>query len=184
MTRPAPGPRWIAFLRAVNVGARKLPSAQLRDVCGTLGLAGVRTHIQSGNVSFVAPAGETREQVARRLGVALADATGFEVPTTVRDVAELEAVLATEPFTAVEMTEETRRFVVFFETPVPSAPPLPFATPTSDVRVLSATREEAFAVAIHGKRVPNTAAIVERAFGVRVTGRFEHTLKKILAAAA
>lgn len=175
--------RWIAFLRAVNVGTRKLPSAQLRAVCAGLGLADVRTHLQTGNVSFDAPPDGAPDALARRVSAALEDAAGFEVPVMVRDVADLQATLDTAPFAGVEVTDETRLFVLLLEAPMPAEPPLPFATPTGDVRVLSATRGEAFAVALHGKRVPNSSAIFERAVGVRATGRFEHTLRRILEAA-
>lgn len=176
-------PRWIGFLRAVNVGARKLPSAQLREVCAGLGLVEIRTHLQSGNVSFDAPTGETGEALARRLSAALEQAAGFDVPAMVRDVAQLRATLDTAPFAEVEVTEETRLLVLLLDAPLPAEPPLPFVGPKDDVRVISATPGEAFAVALHGKHVPNTSAIVERAFGVRVTGRFEHTLHRILDAA-
>ncbi len=177
-------PRWIAFLRAVNVGARKLPSAQLRETCTGLGLVDVRTHLQSGNASFDVPPGEAREDLARRLSAALEEAAGFDVPAMIRDVAELRATLDTAPFADVEVTDETRLLVLMLGAPLPAEPALPFAAPKGDVRVLSATLGEAFAVALHGKRVPNTAAIVERAFGVQVTGRFEHTLRRLLDAAA
>ncbi len=174
----------MAFLRAVNVGARMLPSAQLREACAGLGLVDIRTHLQSGNVSFEMPPDETREELARRLSAALEDAAGFDVPAMVRDVARLQATLDTAPFADVEVTDETRLLVLLLGAPLPAEPALPFAAPKGDVRVLSSTPGEAFAVALHGKRVPNTPAIVERAFGVQVTGRFEHTLRRILEAAA
>ena len=46
--------RLIALLRAVNVGGRKLPMAQLRALCAELGWEDVRTYIQSGNLVFSA----------------------------------------------------------------------------------------------------------------------------------
>ena len=44
--------RMVALLRAVNVGGRKLPMAELRALCGELGWQNVATYIQSGNVVF------------------------------------------------------------------------------------------------------------------------------------
>ena len=46
--------RMVALLRAVNVGGRKLPMAELRALCGRLGWEDVATYIQSGNVVFTA----------------------------------------------------------------------------------------------------------------------------------
>ena len=42
--------RIVALLRAVNVGGRKLPMAELRALCGELGWTEVETYIQSGNL--------------------------------------------------------------------------------------------------------------------------------------
>ena len=43
---------WVALLRAVNVGGRKVPMAELRQALEDAGLAEVRTYIASGNVIF------------------------------------------------------------------------------------------------------------------------------------
>ena len=45
-------PTTVALLRAVNVGGRKLPMADLRELVESLGFSDVRTYIQSGNVVF------------------------------------------------------------------------------------------------------------------------------------
>ena len=43
----------IALLRGINVGGhRKLPMAELRELCLVLGWKDVQTYIQSGNVVF------------------------------------------------------------------------------------------------------------------------------------
>ena len=51
----------VALLRAVNVGGRKLPMAELRALCGELGWTDVATYIQSGNVVFDSPARTSRQ---------------------------------------------------------------------------------------------------------------------------
>jgi uncharacterized protein (DUF1697 family) len=52
--------RFVALLRGVNVsGHRKVPMAELRGLCESIGLGDARTYLQSGNVVFtseVAPA--------------------------------------------------------------------------------------------------------------------------------
>ena len=45
-------PTFIAFLRAVNVGKRKYPMAELREALTDAGFEEVETHIQTGNVLF------------------------------------------------------------------------------------------------------------------------------------
>ena len=45
-------PTHVAFLRAVNVGKRQYPMAELRAALDAAGFEDVQTHIQTGNVFF------------------------------------------------------------------------------------------------------------------------------------
>jgi len=88
--------RHVAFLRAVNVGKRQVKMAQLREVVEALGYDGVRTHIASGNVAFDASGrGATLEPA---LESAFNAAFGFEIPTFVRTLADVEHVVHLAPF--------------------------------------------------------------------------------------
>ncbi|MGH9273531.1 MAG: DUF1697 domain-containing protein, partial [Acidimicrobiales bacterium] len=84
--------RHVAFLRAVNVGKRQVKMAQLREVVVGLGYDDVRTYIASGNVAF--DAAGTGPSLERNLEPAFQDAFGFEIPTYVRTLAEVERVVA------------------------------------------------------------------------------------------
>jgi uncharacterized protein (DUF1697 family) len=91
--------RWVALLRAVNLGARnKVPMVQLRRQLEAAGYEGVRTYIASGNVSLDGPS--RRTAVAAELEELVADA--FDVATTVilRRPRELVATLDRHPFGA------------------------------------------------------------------------------------
>ena len=66
-------PRYVAFLRAVNVGGRIVKMDELRRPFAAAGFADVETFIASGNVIFDTTAkpgagagGEDRERAARR----------------------------------------------------------------------------------------------------------------------
>jgi|1186.fasta_scaffold335379_2 uncharacterized protein (DUF1697 family) len=87
----------VALLRAVNVGGRSLPMAELRTIVEGCGHTGVRTYIQSGNVVFEA-ASKNGEQVARGLEQAIGEATGVTTEVTVRTGAELADLLDHDPF--------------------------------------------------------------------------------------
>ncbi|MEO7178233.1 MAG: DUF1697 domain-containing protein, partial [Allosphingosinicella sp.] len=91
--------RLIALLRAVNVGGRKLPMAELRALCGELGWKDVETYIQSGNVVFAA-AGKA-DRIEARLEEAIKDWFGLEVPVIVRTSAQWSACVAANPFSKV-----------------------------------------------------------------------------------
>lgn len=89
--------RYVALLRAINVGGHTVTMAQLRALFEELGFANVSTYIASGNVIFESAeaADEALEaQIERHLQQAL----GYEVTTFVRSVAELAAIAAYAPF--------------------------------------------------------------------------------------
>jgi len=91
--------RWVALLRAVNLGGRnKVPMAELRALLEEAGYGGVRTYIASGNVLLEAPPGAAK--LAAALEGLVADA--FDVATTVilRKPRELVETVAAHPFGA------------------------------------------------------------------------------------
>ncbi len=98
--------RLIALLRAVNVGGRKLPMAELRALCGELGWEQVETYIQSGNVVFTAP-GKAQE-IERRLEEAIKERFGMDVPVMVRTASQWAAYVAANPFPKAAEDEPNR----------------------------------------------------------------------------
>jgi len=88
---------FVALLRAVNVGGTgKLPMSDLKVMCETLGFSDVRTYIASGNVVFTSRKSEAA--VKKALEKQLADYAGKPVGILVRTAAEMQAVLANNPF--------------------------------------------------------------------------------------
>jgi uncharacterized protein (DUF1697 family) len=89
--------RYIALLRAINVGGHTVKMEQLRTLFSELGFANVMTYIASGNVIFetMAMDAQTLEaQIERQLQNAL----GYEVLTFIRTVGELAAIADYTPF--------------------------------------------------------------------------------------
>jgi uncharacterized protein (DUF1697 family) len=86
----------IAFLRAVNLGKRRVRNAGLVEVFEQLGYRDVWTFINSGNVVF--SAGGSRAALERAIGAAVERDVGFEVTTFIRTVRELRKVVARQPF--------------------------------------------------------------------------------------
>src|SRR5215211_5632426 len=72
--------RWIALLRAVNLGARnKVPMAELRRLFEEAGAEDVRTWIQSGNVVF-----SQSKPEATRFEAAIAEELGVRTVIVLR----------------------------------------------------------------------------------------------------
>ena len=104
--------RYAALLSAVNVGKRKVPMAQLRELLAGLGYADVQTYLASGNAVFTVGAGEgstggggveAERAVATRIEAALEQEFGFSVPCLVRDGRYLAAVIKACPFPAEDV---------------------------------------------------------------------------------
>ena len=98
--------RSIALLRAVNVGGRKLPMAELRALCGELGWEEVETYIQSGNIVFAARGAS--EALEARLEDAIEARFGLDVPVIVRTARQWAAVAAANPFPGAARDEPNR----------------------------------------------------------------------------
>ena len=108
-------PSYIAFLRAVNVGGTgKLPMAELRAMCESIGLIGVRTYIASGNVVFRSRLAEAT--IKAKLERCLEDYAGKPVGVLVRTGDELAAVLEGNPF---KTAAPNRTVAIFLDTPPP-----------------------------------------------------------------
>lgn len=86
----------VAFLRAVNLGKRRVPMARVVDLAGQLGHRDAWTHVNSGNVVFEGTG--SRKDLEQRFESALEDEFGFEVTTFVRTAAELRRTMSLEPF--------------------------------------------------------------------------------------
>jgi len=91
--------RWVALLRAVNLGARnKVPMAELRALLEEAGYGNVRTFIASGNVLLDAPPGAAK--VAADLERLVADSFGVSTTAILRKPRELAAAVEKHPFGA------------------------------------------------------------------------------------
>ena len=88
--------RFVAFLRAVNVGRRTVAMATARRVLGELGLDEVDSYVNSGNLLFSASGRASDHEAAIRS--ALEDEFGFELTTFVRTARQVKALATDKPF--------------------------------------------------------------------------------------
>jgi uncharacterized protein (DUF1697 family) len=89
--------RYVAFLRAVNVGGHTVKKEVLMELFQALGYSGVQTFLASGNVIFKTGA-EERRALERAIEEQLKEALGYAVTTFVRSDAEIAAVAQYRPF--------------------------------------------------------------------------------------
>ncbi|HZR38051.1 MAG TPA: DUF1697 domain-containing protein [Nevskia sp.] len=105
-------PRYIAFLRALNVGGHTVKMEDLRGLFGALGFERVETFIASGNVIFETRAGGDAA-LERKIEAHLQQALGYEVKTFVRSDAEVAAIAAYQPFKPALMKQAVALNVAF-----------------------------------------------------------------------
>lgn len=175
--------KYIAFLRGINIGGHNVKMERLRELFSELGLTSVRSHIQSGNVFFETTEAD-RARLTRKIEEDLSAGLGYEVPTFLRTIAEVERAIRLDPFKDVEVREDMRLLITFIPQPLPSDLKLPFVSPKGDFEILEATQGEVFIVMrlING-RPGNPAAFIEKTCKVKTTSRFFGTTIKILQAA-
>ena len=100
--------RYAAFLRAINIGGRRIKGPEL---CAAMGFDGARSFRASGNVIFDAPSKPSEGSIEQRLGKEL----GYEVVTFLRGAREMDALASAEPF------EPGARYHVMFLKKLPAA---------------------------------------------------------------
>lgn len=106
---------YIAFLRGMNLGKRRITMDRLRAQFTALKFAGVETFIASGNVIFTSASADARKLTAR-IERHLAGSLGYEVDTFLRTRAEVAAVGAFQPFAAADRANPNHTvFAGFFQ---------------------------------------------------------------------
>lgn len=129
--------RFVAFLRAINVGGHVVKMDALRRLFEEIGLSDVETFIASGNVVFSASsdAPALEEQIEARLH----DALGYKVAAFVRSAPELAAIAAHRPFPIPEPAADAASLYIGFLHAPPSAEAqqklTAFRTPLDDFQI-------------------------------------------------
>jgi uncharacterized protein (DUF1697 family) len=111
-----------AFLRAMNVGGRRITNDDLRVHFAAMGLADIGLFRASGNVVFTAP-DEPAAELTARIERELAGALGYDVPIYLRTADECRAIAAHQPFPAgtVEASRGKLQVMLLLERPTAKA---------------------------------------------------------------
>ncbi|HST70684.1 MAG TPA: DUF1697 domain-containing protein [Solirubrobacterales bacterium] len=113
--------RYVAFLRGMNLGGRRIRNEELRRHFEEIGLEEVATFRASGNVIFATPKREAEGKLAERVEAELGERLGYEVPVFLRSVAEVATIAAREPFDAKAVAKSKGKLQVSFLGKKPSA---------------------------------------------------------------
>jgi len=140
---------YIGMLKGINVGkSRRMKMEDFRMLLERIGLKGVETYIQSGNVIFEAE--EEEDSVRKSIEEGIEAEFGFEAAVIVRKASELKNLIEGCPFTPEEIlqyeesNDEGESFYVALLTEEPSA---------ETVRKLESLRTENDDFRINGRDV-------------------------------
>ena len=91
-------PKHAAFLRAINIGGRRITNDDLRTSFEAIGFNEVSVWRASGNVIFAAGGRSSPAALTKRIDEGLSRELGYEVVTFLRTADEVRAIAEHEPF--------------------------------------------------------------------------------------
>ena len=97
--------RYIAFLRAVNVGGRVVKMEEIRRILSTNEFQNVTTYIQSGNVIFDS-AEKKVANITEKIETTLSESLGYKVSVVIRTIPEIANIIKDNPFGEPSATEQ------------------------------------------------------------------------------
>src|SRR5687767_6153675 len=164
----------VAFLRAINVGNRRVSMERLRKPFEDLGFDDVTTFIASGNVIF-----STREKAAAveaEVEPALTKALGFEVVAFVRAASGIGRIVRGQPFSGADDSVHVGFLKKAATAPVKRA----LDDLRNDVDTVTARGREVYWLASAGMgRARVSGSLLEKTLGQPTTLRSLKMLKRL-----
>jgi uncharacterized protein (DUF1697 family) len=174
--------KYVAFLRAINVGGHTVKMDHLRSLFESMGFANVETFIASGNVIFDSKAKSTAA-LEKKIEKQLQAALGYEVKTFVRSLNEIADVVGAASFQKGELEEPGNILYVGFMSSAPHEAAVKnlgaLVDNVNDFRVRE--REVHWLRRTKVGESQYSGGIIEKTLRTPVTFRNSTTVKKILA---
>jgi uncharacterized protein (DUF1697 family) len=170
--------RYVAFLRAINVGGHVVKMDQLRTLFETMGFTDVKTFIASGNVIFDSSS-KSAPALEKKISTALEKALGYPVATFVRTGAEIAQIAEYEAFKPAQLKEGSL-FVCLLPDVVSASEKKLIASMESPVDALRVNQREIYWHASRNFRDAQfSPAKMEKRLGKSATFRNITTMRKI-----
>ncbi len=170
-------PRYVAFLRGINVGGHIVTKQTLLTAFESLGFTEVSTFKQSGNVIFQT-AQSDRKELTAEIETKLKDTLGYPVPIFIRTTEQLKNILKSDPFKG-QSAEGASFLVTFLPLQVDLMLQLPLTIPKSTAQVIGSVGSEVFSIT-HGDgegALPNP--FIESKLKIKATTRNLNVVRDI-----
>lgn len=173
-------PKYIAFLRAINVGGHTVKMDHLRRLFEAMGFANVETFIASGNVIFEASE-PNKKVLERKIEESLQEVLGYEVATFIRTTSELAEIAHHKSFKEPEADGHNLYVAFLADTPGEAGQQklLSFTTDIDEFQIND--REVYWLCRTKMSESAFSGALLEKTLGLPATLRNATTVKKIAA---
>ncbi len=171
-------PRYVAFLRAINVGGHTVAMSRLVELFEALELGDITTFIASGNVLFTSRA--RSDLLERQIDKHLHAELGYPAKSFVRAIPDLQLILKQQAFPAADVAS-AHAFMIGFLRAAPTT------TVKATIEQLSGATDR---LAIRGRELhwlrlvqesdPKLAKQLEKALGGPMTVRNVNTVRRIV----
>jgi len=168
--------RYIAFLRAINVGGHVVKMEALRQHFEALGFDEVTTYIASGNVIFNASS-KSAKNLEKKIAAHLQTELGYEVATFLRTVPELTAIAEYQPFPRAKAGTLYIGFLAEALDPAAQEAVYAFRSAVDDFQVHE--RELYWLCRLPSRESKFSLARLERALGIQATFRNVTTVQAL-----
>jgi uncharacterized protein (DUF1697 family) len=167
---------YVAFLRGINLGStNKISMPELRALAEGLGYAEVRTYINSGNLIFTAT--KRPATLEREISSAIAERIGPKIDVTVRTLAQLEQIVADNPYPDGNPSQVT---VAFLTKPPPADAQVKVAAVAAEHEPFTIAGTQVYVHYSHGIGTSRLAEKFSAIIGVSATVRNIRTVTKII----
>jgi len=171
--------KYIAFLRAINVGGHNVKMDALHQIFESLGLANVETFIASGNVIFEAKT-DSVKALEKKIEAKLNEELGYEVSTFIRSTTELAAIAAHQSFPQSKLDKAAALNIGFLDGPLDE----------KSIQKLMGMKTDIDDFHFHGREIywlcqikqsdsKVSNAVIEKTLGVKCTLRGVNTVIKM-----
>ncbi len=164
--------RYVAFLRGVSPSNLKM--ADLKHCLESAGFLDVKPVLSSGNVAFTSRS-RSAGNIEGKVEAAMAGRLRRSFYTIVRSTAELQSMIAADPYSTFDLPSNAKRVVTFARELVkPDRLPIE----VDGAQILAVGDRAAFTAYVAGPRGPVFMKLIEATFGSHVTTRTWETVKK------
>lgn len=174
--------KYAAFFRNLNLGRPNCPTkVQFEDAFVGAGASLAASFRTNGTMIFASPSNAKAHRILAGACAVLRDMCGLEEPAYFRSVEHLNALVALDPFAAVDPGSVYERCTSFLHPSVSELPALPIESKRGDVRLLQFTGTEVLSVSLKVGSSPGSPnAFLEKLLGLPVTTRSWSTLARIV----